>query len=249
MLAHTRTVSCIALALFALCSFTVAGCVVRSPDDGDDDHRRDYSADAGTSGGSSESGGAGGLGGIGGGSDDSEDAGSFGDTGGTTTGSKSCRWLIDCTADCPADDDTCIENCLEQGTREAQETFRRATVCFSENDCDGAECACRNCKTEFQQCEPRSCTGGGSDSDGDSTSNNSCAANNSMSCSELIDCVVCCESESCVQDTCAANSTQTAIERYKALNECSERNNCPSASDTEQCLSENCSSELRACAN
>lgn len=232
-----------AAALVAAFALAGAGCVVKKKDDDDDDDET-VSADAGSSGGS------GGIGNFSGGNTGgSEDAGSYDDGGsGTTTGSKTCEEIANCIANCPDGDESCFTTCYESGTAEAQRAFDSYAQCYQANECSDASCACQYCEAEMQACTPKACGGGGGSSDNDGSS---CAVNSSMSCSELIDCTACCDStadpETCYQDTCAANATQTAVDQYNALVECGNQNGCFEKDDGGDCLANNCEEEVRAC--
>jgi len=48
------------------------------------------------------------------------------------------------------------------------------------------------------------------------------------------------------QQNCLSSSTQTAQQKYQALATCA-RNKCSSASDTQTCIQQNCSTEVQAC--
>jgi hypothetical protein len=156
-------------------------------------------------------------------------------SGGTCAGSTTlnCNEIIGCINECS--DQTCYEGCIAQGSPTAQSQIGALLTCI-DNNCTGLSGeefqACQNdeCRTELRTCQASSA---GTDS-----------------CSEVVDCILPCADEACVQ-TCYRSGTLDAQESANAYLVCAV-DFCEAETTIAgfyECAETNCPTEAATCAS
>ncbi|MFH1531230.1 MAG: hypothetical protein ABIK09_10940 [Pseudomonadota bacterium] len=128
-----------------------------------------------------------------------------------------CKGINDCALECAPNDATCQQECMNQGSNEAQQQLSDLLQCFSDNggqNCPPGDAQCQNdiimehCMDEYGACFP------GGDKD----------------CSEMFDCMEPCGSnQACLQD-CYNQGTLDAQAQYQAIASCVTEQ-CPDPND------------------
>jgi hypothetical protein len=201
--------------------------------------------------------------------DGGPDAGSH-DAGGTENqpdaGSMlTCSEILDCINACANGDQTCAQNCYNEGTSNAQHLFEAAnqcvvTACPSTGACSNpSSTTCQNCENNavMGTCasQVNACA---NDTGGTMTGGTDGGTN----CSGIITCGNACSNQTCLQN-CVSEGTQAAQTDYIALNNClvsacPDTNNGPcmtQGNSCTQCLSSaqmsggSCYSDLQTCVN
>lgn len=82
--------------------------------------------------------------------DSQADAGSGGET---TASTLSCVDILTCASECPdADLDACADDCLERGSRPAQDAVLTLVSCLQSEACEDEACIREKCGTELGAC-------------------------------------------------------------------------------------------------
>jgi hypothetical protein len=120
----------------------------------------------------------------------------------------SCTGINDCMATCNPNDQACIQDCMNQGSAEAQQQLNGLIQCLIDNgaqQCPPGDAQCQNdiimefCMDEYTACFP-----GGE-----------------LTCSEVFDCMAGCAAndQACLQ-ACYADGTMEAQNQYQAIASC-----------------------------
>lgn len=70
---------------------------------------------------------------------------------GSSTRPLGCSGIFECATSC-AEDDTCEDKCLAQGSPASQDAAKGVVTCATDNSCQDAECLQTSCRTELQAC-------------------------------------------------------------------------------------------------
>jgi len=119
-----------------------------------------------------------------------------------------CTEINDCMAACAPDNQACIQDCMNQGSGEAQSQLNGLIQCLIDNgaqQCPPGDTQCQNdiimehCMTEYEVCFPAG----------------------SLSCSEVFDCMDLCAQmdQACLQG-CYSDGTSEAQAQYQAIASC-----------------------------
>jgi len=116
-----------------------------------------------------------------------------------------CSGINDCMAACNPDDNPCLQDCMNQGSTDAQNQLNALIQCLINNG--GQQCTDAQCQNdiimEFCMAEYTACFPGGD-----------------MTCSEMFDCMETCgQDQDCLQE-CYNNSTIEAQGQYQAIASC-----------------------------
>ena len=65
---------------------------------------------------------------------------------------QNCQEVFDCGMSCDLDDESCLEECMSQGTPEAQEISLELYMCAMENQCDEIDCLYGACQNQMLRC-------------------------------------------------------------------------------------------------
>ena len=120
----------------------------------------------------------------------------------------SCVEINDCLSGCNPNDQACMQECMNQGTVDAQNQYNAIIQCLIDNgaqQCPSGDAQCQNdiilehCMTEYETCFPAG----------------------TLSCSEVFDCMGACGAadQACLQDCFSQGSTE-AQGQYGAIAEC-----------------------------
>jgi len=144
-----------------------------------------------------------------------------------------CIDLNRCLNQCPADDDLCIQACVDGGTPAGRERFSALVVCINLNECSGQDGVDQDCIDANCHDEEVGCFGTNAFPNGDSN------------CAETLECVTPCQDENCVR-RCIAAADQAAFEVALAVDQCIfDENECPNRES--DCALDNCGDVLLAC--
>ncbi len=117
-----------------------------------------------------------------------------------------CVGINDCLSECNPNDQDCIQDCMNQGSPEAQGQYNAIIQCLIDNgaqQCPPGDAQCQNdiiaehCMDEYGTCFPAG----------------------TMDCQEMYDCIQACTTDTCPNE-CAANSTLDAVNKYNAIVTC-----------------------------
>ena len=119
-----------------------------------------------------------------------------------------CAGINECMMACNPEDpsyETCIQNCKDQGSTDAQNQFNALIQCAIDNgaqQCTTDQCVndiiMAHCTDQYEACFP---TG-------------------TMTCSELSDCIMDCAGDQACANDCASESTMDAISKYNTMIAC-----------------------------
>ena len=118
-----------------------------------------------------------------------------------------CVGINDCMSTCNPNDQACIQDCMNQGSAEAQQQLNGLIQCLIDNgaqQCPPGDAQCQNdiimefCMAEYTACFPEG----------------------SLTCSEMFDCMTACgQDQDCMQG-CYADGTTEAQAQYQAIASC-----------------------------
>ncbi len=118
-----------------------------------------------------------------------------------------CVGINDCMATCNPNDQACLQDCMNQGSAEAQQQLNGLIQCLIDNgaqQCPAGDAQCQNdIITEFCMDEYTACFPAGT-----------------MSCSEMFDCMTACGQDQACAQACYSDSTTEAQGQYQAIAAC-----------------------------
>ncbi len=81
------------------------------------------------------------------------DGGAEGGAGGANDSvALTCPNVFECASKCPADDTTCEDACIAQGSPAAKDQVNAIVTCVTQNSCEDSACFEANCQSELKAC-------------------------------------------------------------------------------------------------